>query len=53
MKKFKLIYEDFQANELEIKNYEFETSLEAQIYANELFANSCINDLAIIRVIEY
>jgi len=53
MKNFKLIYEDYKGNELDSKKYDFENSLEAQKFANKLFANSNMNDLAIIKVIEY
>ncbi len=53
MKNYKLIYEDYEGNELDSKQYDFEDSLEAQKFANKLFANSNINDLAVIRVIEH
>lgn len=53
MKNFKFIYEDYEGNELDSKKYDFENSLEAQKFANKLFANSNMNDLAIIKVIEY
>ena len=52
MKKYVFIYKDKKGNELQRKEAEFFNIKEARAYANDLLANSLINDLHKISVVK-
>jgi hypothetical protein len=52
MKKFKLLFEDQQGNELTIKVIDAFDQRDADAIAERYFAQSMINDLFIIRATE-